>query len=259
VKTMTNLSNRPAWVDLSTTDAAAARDFYERLFGWKVEVDPDPQYGGYGMAQRDNVGIAGIGPKMDPSAPTVWSLYIGTDDVEGLAKRVADAGGTVVMAPFPVGDQGKMAVFQDPTGAFFSTWQASGMRGFVENEPNSFGWGELNARNVEQAIPFYETVFGWTHRTNPAAEGQPAYTEFLKDGESILGAWEMNPSVPAHVPSYWQIYFDVDDVDASFEKAVALGAKPLVPPQTAMGQRFAILNDPQGAGFGIVRSTDSQG
>ena len=254
MKTMTNLTNRPAWVDLSTTDAAAARDFYEPLFGWKVDVDPDPQYGGYGMAQRGDVGIAGIGPKQDASAPTVWSLYIGTDDIDDLARRVADNGGTVVMAPFPVGDQGKMAVFQDPTGAFISTWQAAGMRGFVANEPNAYGWGELNARNVDQAIPFYEKVFGWTHRTNPAGEGQPPYTEFLKDGESILGAWEMSPSVPAHVPSYWQIYFDVDDVDAAFNKAIQLGAKPLVPPQDAMGVRFAILNDPQGAGFGIVKN-----
>ncbi len=258
MKTMTNLTNRPAWVDLSTTDAAAARTFYEQLFGWKVDVNPDPQYGGYGMAERDNTGIAGIGPKMDPSAPTIWSLYIGADDIDDLARRVEDAGGTVAMAPFDVGDQGKMAVFQDPSGAFISTWQASGMRGFIANEPNAYGWGELNARNVEQAIPFYEKVFGWTHRTTAASEGQPAYTEFLKDGESILGAWEMNPMVPEHVPSYWQIYFDVEDVDAAFNKAVALGAKPLVPPQAAMGVRFAILNDPQGAGFGVVKNEESQ-
>src|SRR3954447_10296905 len=255
---MTNLINRPAWVDLSTTEPGAAREFYEKLFGWKVDVNPDPQYGGYGMAQRDGTGLAGIGAKMDPSAPTVWSLYIGSDDIEDLARRIAEAGGTVVMKPFDVGDQGKMAVFQDPTGAFISAWEASGMRSFIANEPNAFGWGELNARNVEQAIPFYEQVFGWTHRTSEAAEGQPAYTEFLKDGESILGAWEMNPSVPAHVPSYWQIYFDVDNVDEAFNRAVSLGAKPLVPPQDAMGVRFAILNDPQGAGFGVVKNTDTQ-
>ena len=64
--------------------------------------------------------------------------------------------------------------------------------------------------------------------------------------------------VPEHVPSYWQIYFDVEDVDAAFNKAVALGAKPLVPPQAAMGVRFAILNDPQGAGFGVVKNEESR-
>ena len=254
MQTMTNLSNRPAWIDLSTSDAAAARDFYGQLFGWQIDVDPDPQYGGYGMATKGGTGIAGIGGKMDPSAPTAWSLYIGTDDVDDLARRVAEAGGTVIMAPFDVGDQGKMAVFQDPTGAFISAWQAAGMRSFITNEPNAFGWGELSARGVEKAIPFYEKLFGWTHKTSETGAGQPPYTQFLKDGESILGAWEMSPSIPAHVPSYWQVYFDVDDVDKTFNRAVELGAKPLVPPQDAMGVRFAILNDPQGAGFGIVKN-----
>lgn len=34
--------NKPAWVDLSSSDAAASRDFYSKLFGWQVEVNPDP-------------------------------------------------------------------------------------------------------------------------------------------------------------------------------------------------------------------------
>src|SRR4051812_43226191 len=194
---MTNLINRPAWVDLSTTEPGAAREFYEKLFGWTVDVNPDPQYGGYGMAQRDGTGIAGIGAKMDPSAPTVWSLYIGSDDIEELTRRVAEAGGTVVMKPFDVGDQGKMAVFQDPTGAFISAWQASGMRSFVANEPNAFGWGELNSRNGEQAIPFLGQVFGWTQPTSGAAGGQPGLPKFLKERQKHPRRLEMNPSVPA--------------------------------------------------------------
>ena len=32
--------NAPAWVDLSSKDAAASRDFYSKLFGWKVEEAP---------------------------------------------------------------------------------------------------------------------------------------------------------------------------------------------------------------------------
>ena len=109
------------------------------------------------------------------------------------------------------------------------------MRGFVANEPNAFGWAELNARGIERAIPFYEQVFGWSHRTSEAGDGQPPYTEFLKGGESLAGAWEMNPMVPAEVPSYWQVYFDVDDVDKAFNRAIDLGATAMVPPQAAMG------------------------
>jgi predicted enzyme related to lactoylglutathione lyase len=258
VQTLTNLTNRPAWVDLATSDAAAARDFYGKLFGWQIEISPDPQYGGYGMAEKDKTGIAGIGPKQDPNTPTAWSIYFGSEDLNALATKVRIAGGTVAMEPFDVGDQGRMAVFQDPAGAFFSAWQASAMRGFIANEPNAFGWGELNARGVERAIPFYEQVFGWTHRTSETGEGQPAYTEFLKDGQSLAGAWEMNQMVPAEVPSYWLVYFDVDDVDKAFDRAIDLGATAVVPPQDAMGVRWAIVTDPQGASFGLVKNSTPQ-
>ena len=62
----------------------------------------------------------GSGGTQAPGAPTAWSIYIGTADADGLAEKVAAAGGTVVVPPFAVGDQGRMAVFQDPTGAFIS-------------------------------------------------------------------------------------------------------------------------------------------
>ena len=61
-QTMTSTLNRPAWVDLSSADAASAREFYAKLFGWQVEVNPDPQYGGYGLAKLGGSGAAGFGP-----------------------------------------------------------------------------------------------------------------------------------------------------------------------------------------------------
>jgi predicted enzyme related to lactoylglutathione lyase len=252
-QTMADIKNAPAWVDLASSDPAASRQFYGSLFGWDVEVNPDPQYGGYGLARIGGKDAAGIGGMMDPKAPTAWSLYIGTDDIEALARRVTDAGGTVVMPPFDVGDQGRMAVFQDPTGAFISSWQGTRMGGFQTNAPNSYGWGELNARGVDRAVPFYTSVFGWDTRTSPMGEGQPPYTEFLRDGVTTAGAWEMNPQIPAEVPSYWQVYFAVDDVDAAFRKALDLGAQEMVAPQDMPGGRFAIVTDPQGASFGLLK------
>jgi len=135
----TAVANKPAWVDLSTSDAPAAREFYSKLFGWKVEVNPDPQYGGYGMANVGGKQVAGIGPQMSPEAPTAWSVYIGTDDADDLAKKVQTAGGKVIAPPFDVGDQGRMAVFQDPTGAFISAWQPRAMNaGLPSGEPGTF-------------------------------------------------------------------------------------------------------------------------
>jgi predicted enzyme related to lactoylglutathione lyase len=244
---------KPIWVDLSSADPAGSREFYAKLLGWKVEVAADPQYGGYALATIDGKDVAGIGPLMMPEAPTAWSVYIGTSDADELSRKVQAAGGKVIAPPMTVGDQGRMAVFQDPSGAFIAAWQPIAMAGFTAGGPNTFAWAELSSRGLDKTLPFYGGVFGWTTKTSPMGEGQPPYTEFLLAGESIAGGMEMNPMVPAEVPSYWLAYFGVADVDASYRKALELGAKEMLAPQDFAGGRFAILSDPQGAAFGLLK------
>ena len=246
---------KPVWVDLATPDAAASRDFYSKVFGWSVDVESDPQYRGYAQARVGGKVVAGIGPKMMPEAPTAWSVYIGTGDIAAMMAAVQAAGGTVVVPPMQVGDQGSMAVFQDPTGAFLSAWQPSAMPGFATGGPGSFGWAELSSRGIDKAVAFYSKAFGWTTKTTPMGEGQPPYVEFLVGGDSIAGGMEMNPMAPAAVPSYWMVYFAVADVDASFKKALGAGAREMVSPVDYPGGRFAILTDPQGATFGVITTS----
>src|SRR5947199_8222321 len=102
-ETKTAIANKPVWVDLASGDAAGSREFYAKLFGWKIEVNPDPQYGGYAMGEINGKSVAGIGPKMSPEQPTAWSRYIGADDADAVAKKVEGAGGKVVAPPFDVG------------------------------------------------------------------------------------------------------------------------------------------------------------
>jgi len=250
----TAVANKPAWVDLATSDAPAAREFYSKVFGWKIDVNPDPQYGGYGMANVGDKRVAGIAPKMSPDAPTAWSIYIGTDDADDLAKKVQAAGGKVIAPPFDVGDQGRMAVFQDPTGAVISAWQPRAMNASLPTgEANTFAWAELSSRGVDKAIPFYQKVFGWTPKANEMGPDAPPYTEFQLGGESVAGGQEMQSMVPAQVPSYWLVYFAVDDVDKSFKTATQAGAKETVAPMDFPGGRFAIVSDPQGAAFGLLK------
>jgi uncharacterized protein len=253
VAELTAVANKPAWIDLASSDAEAARRFYSKLFGWNIEVNPDPQYGGYGMAKLGGHDVAGIGPKQSPDQPSAWSLYIGTPSADDLAEKVKAAGGTVIAPPFDVGDQGRMAVFQDPSGAFISGWQPAQMGVFHSGDANTFAWGELNARGVDKAVRFYTTLFGWTAKASEMGEGAPPYTEFQIDGQSIAGATEMNEMVPANVPSYWLVYFGVDDVDSKFKQAIADGAREMLAPQDFPGGRFAILGDPEGAAFGLLK------
>jgi uncharacterized protein len=249
----TAVAHKPIWVDLASSDAAASRDFYSNLFGWKVEVSPDPQYGGYGIARVGGKDVAGIGPKMMAEAPHAWTVYIGSTDAADTAKKAEAAGGTVIVPPMAVGDTGTMVVIQDPSGAFLGVWQPQTMVGStIVGEANAFGWAELNSRGVDKAKPFYEKLFGWGEKNMDMEQGGQ-YTEFQLAGESIAGGMEMNPMVPAEVPSYWMAYFTVPDVDKAYEKATEIGATSMLEPQDFPGGRFAIVADPQGASFGLLK------
>jgi hypothetical protein len=247
--------NAPAWIDLSSTDPAASRDYYSKLFGWHADPEKDEAAGGYAIARLGGEDVAGIGGTQDPNAPSAWMVYIGTRDADATAKKIEAEGGKVIAPPFDVMDAGRMAVFQDPTGAFISVWQPTTMNGFgVQRKAGAYSWAELNSRGIEKAKKFYNKVFGWGEKVSPMGEGQGDYTEFKLAGESIGGGMEMNPMVPAEVPSYWMVYFGARDVDKEHKKAVDLGAKEMVPPSDFPGGRFSILSDPQGAMFGLLSS-----
>jgi predicted enzyme related to lactoylglutathione lyase len=252
-------AHKPIWIDLASQDAAASRTFYAKLFGWQVDVNADPQYGGYARAMVDGQDVAGISPAQSADQPTAWSFYVGTDNAEATAQKVEGAGGKVIAPVFDVGDQGKMAVFQDPVGAFISVWQPTGMGGFQkEGGANAFSWAELNARSRDDALAFYQTVFGWGIKRSDVPDAPP-YVEFQVDGESVAGATVLPPEAPAGMPNYWLVYFGVDDVDGAFNKAIGLGATEMVEPQDFPGGRFAIISDPQGAAFGLLKADPRQG
>lgn len=250
----TFVANAPVWIDLSSTDAAKSRDYYAKLFGWRVELAPDPDAGGYALAKLEGKDVAGIGPAQAPGGPSAWMVYIGTKDADETARKVEAAGGKVIAPPFDVLKSGRMAVFQDPVGAFISVWQPHEMKGAeVMYAPNSFGWAELNARGVGNAMPFYNKVFGWGEKETTSGEGATPYTEFKLGDDSVAGAMEMPAMVPAEVPSHWMVYFMVDDVDKSFQKAIDNGGREVTKPLDFSDGRFAIIQDPQGAAFGLLK------
>jgi predicted enzyme related to lactoylglutathione lyase len=137
----------PSWVDIGT-DVEPAKAFYSSLFKWDCQdAGPPEETGGYGFFLRNGKMVAGYGPQQNPGPP-FWSTYVSVSDADATAKEAEAAGGTVVMAPMDVMDAGRMAVFQDPQGAFISAWQPSGHKGAqLVNEPGTLCWNELNSRD----------------------------------------------------------------------------------------------------------------
>jgi predicted enzyme related to lactoylglutathione lyase len=113
-------------------------------------------------------------------------------------------------------------------------------------------WVELNTRDVDAATRFYPAVFGWTIETH---EAEMTYHELRLGSDAVGGMLTAPPQVPAEVPSHWLVYFGTDDVDASAARAGELGGNVVAGPMDFPGGRFAVVLDPQGAAFGLLRMT----
>lgn len=234
----------PSWIDIGVPDIAAAAAFYGAVFGWTCD-DLGPDAGGYAMFRLRGLDVAGVGPQQVPDSPPFWAVYMSVADVDATAAAVAEHGGTIVVPPMDVMEEGRMAVFQDPTGVFFSAWQANRHHGCrVVNEPGAFCWNELASTDVDVARDFYTEVFGWGC-IEPA--GHPAGT-FTVDGEVVCGS---HTAGAGEFPS-WSVWFAVDDCDASAAQATELGGTVLMPPNDMSFGRGAVISDPAGGVFGIA-------
>ena len=239
----------PSWVDLTTTDPAAARAFYGGLFGWEAEdAGPVEETGGYAMFKLRGKQVAGVGPVMEEGRPAAWSTYVSTDDVDAAVERARDAGAAVLVEPMDVMDAGRMAVVAHPAGGAVGFWQPRDHIGAeLVNEPGTLTWNQLHTRDKDGALAFYGAVFGWTLG---AWDGMPV----INLGErGIGGIMDMPPGTPDEVPAYWMTIFAVEDAAAAVAKAGELGGSVVVPPSEVPGVgRFAILTDPQGVYFGVI-------
>lgn len=237
----------PTWVDLGTADPVDAERFYSALFGWTSDVAGD-----YITFLLNGRPVAGAGPLYGAGQPTAWSTYIGTDDADGVTARVAANGGKVLVPPFDVQEQGRMAAFLDPGGAPFSVWEPGTMRGAeLFDVPGALTWNELKTRDLDGSMAFYQAVFGWRFR-NSSMSGLP-YVMAKVHETPVCGIQPMLPEEwPDDVGPHWTVYFAVPDCDVATERALALGGAIVRPPTTLPVGRYAVLADAQGGWFAVL-------
>lgn len=241
----------PSWVDHAAKDVAASSAFYSGLFGWEAE-DQGEEMGHYTIYRKGGKTVAGDMTVMMEGQPSAWVSYVSVDDADATVDLAKKAGAAVFVEPMDVSDIGRMAVFADPTGAAIGIWQPKTFKGAeLANEPGSFAWNELNSRDIPAAKAFYPEVFGWT--ANDMAMDGMTYTEWKLGDRTVAGMLPMPAMVPAEVPSHWLVYFAVDDADATAAKAAASGGATLAPPMDIPPGRFAVLSDPDGAAFAVIK------
>ena len=242
----------PSWIDVSSTDIERSGRFYADLFGWDVGPDQGTESGGYRMMQLDGRDVAGLGPSFD-GAPPHWNVYVSVDDVDATIGTVESAGGSVLMGAMDVVDAGRMAVVADPCGAPLSLWQRRAHGGFgVADKPASFTWAELTVSDPDASERFLNEVLGWTSTTEEM-EGV-AYRMLRRGDRPVAGIMPMDESWgPEPPPPHWMVYLAVDDTDATCERAAELGGTVCVPATDIAPGRFAVLEDPTGATFSVIR------
>jgi uncharacterized protein len=247
----------PSWVDLGSPDLDAAVEFYGALFGWDVHEAGDPeQTGGYRMAYLSDKPVAGMMPLMQEGQPPAWTTYVSVEDADATAAAVREAGGSVIAEPMDVMDVGRMAVFADPAGAVFSIWQPRAHPGAgLVNEPGAFTWNELNTRDPDAAKAFYSAVFGWEIAEHEMGE-MGTYVEWKQGEDPMGGMMDMRGRVPDEVPPHWLTYFAVEDTDATVEKVKELGGGVAFGPIDIPAGRFAVVHDPHGAMFAVIKMPD---
>jgi predicted enzyme related to lactoylglutathione lyase len=234
-----------SWVDLTTSDSAGAKDFYGGLLGWEFEDSEMPAGGAYTMCKVGDEHVAAIPPATDQFPPH-WNSYVTVATADEMAGKAKKLGANVIEEPFDVMDAGRMALFQDPTGAALCIWEPRQAIGAGRvNDPGCLTWNELHTPDPGKALEFYTALFGWD--TEEAdTQGGPSYT-IIKVGERSNGAVM---DAQEDEPPNWLPYFTVVSRDETAETAKQRGAQELHRMDMPQG-KIATFADPQGAVFAI--------
>lgn len=243
------------WVDLSTRDMEAAKRWYSQLFGWEVS-EGEPGGPPYAMFTMGGKMVAGVGQMSDDmirqGIPPTWNSYVSVNDARAIEAKVRELGGTITVPAMEVMNAGWMAFFQDPTGGHLGVWQPNEHRGAqLINQPNSLCWNELMTRDVDKAKSFFAALFGWTYDEMPTDTGP--YSIARVGEQRAGGMMAMEGPMWEGIPPHWMAYFAVADTDAIANRVRETGGKVCVEPTDIPVGRFAVLEDPQGTYFSVIK------
>jgi predicted enzyme related to lactoylglutathione lyase len=237
------------WVDLTTPDPAGAKAFYQALFGWEADDVPMGDDGSvYSMMKVDGKLVCAISPQNENQTglPPIWNSYVCVADADSVLESAKELGATVHAPAFDVFDAGRMAVLQDPQGAFVLLWQPGQHTGAqLVNSPGAFCWNELYTPDMDASARFYSELFGWA--VEPFAESPMPYLIIQNGGHANGGITEVQEGMP---PA-WLAYFVVADIDDGLAKVGELGGVTIVGPIDIGMAKLGIVRDPQGGVFAL--------
>ncbi|MFC1414226.1 VOC family protein [Streptacidiphilus sp. N1-12] len=240
-------------MSLTARDLGTAERFYGSLLGWDF-IPGTQELGPYLRAVVGGLPVAGIGVmEAGTGMPVDWITYFAADSADEAAHRVRANGGTMALGPLDSEKAGRLALAADLDGAVFGIWEAREHPGWaLQHQPGAVAWSELATTGARRAGNFYEGVFG-----SAAVRSDSARVERNQDmvvltvgGRRVAGIRQV-PQLDDR--PRWRILFAVGSVDEVAARAPGLGGSVEQPPADTPYGRTALLRDPEGGPFGIVR------
>lgn len=241
--------NSFCWTELSAKNAEIAKKFYSGLFGWKYHEEALPE--GMGNYITILVNNLPVGAMFAMGMPTHWGTYIRVESLDKAVGKARSLNAKVIKEPFDVMDAGRMAVIQDPEGAFLSLWEKKAHAGAAvqDQEHGATCWHELMVNDPEKALAFYSALLGWTADVSDFG-GKKYYSLSLADKTPVGGMMQITPEM--NCPPAWSTYFTVADLEEAMDYIKKNGGKVHMGPHEVHGMGFfAICEDAEGAHFSI--------
>ena len=248
------------WYELTTSDAEAAKDFYDSVVGWQIGPGAEEMQG-YRMIGRSDGGFAGgvlpITADMQAQGTRPgWLGYINVPDVDRAVASIEQAGGKTWMAAMDIPNVGRIALMADPQAAPFYVMTPTPPADDPNAQSDVFspdalqrvGWNELQTSDVDSARRFYREQFGWdTDQFMDMGELGKYY--FIHQGGQRIGALFETADQRPHFRFYSRV--------PSNEQAIAIveskgGTIHMGPHQVPTGDWIVIGSDPQRAEFALV-------
>jgi len=118
--TMADMANNIRHFAINADDVPRARQFYEKVFGWKFEAWGPPGFFLIHTGDEKEPGIQGSLQGRRELVPgqrmTGFECSVSVDDVDVIAKAVVASGGKVIMPKVTIPTVGRLIYFQDPEG-----------------------------------------------------------------------------------------------------------------------------------------------
>lgn len=242
---------QPAWLELSSPQAEVSEKFYSELFGWEFSGTGPLGLGSQALCGgRAAAGISPQPPQAPEGQPGFWSVYFRAEALDEFLTAV-DAGGGQAMTVVPDFDGGaSVALVSDSGGTAFGALTFDDVRGLgTVAELGAPVYFELHTHAPDKA-DFYSEVFGWEKSTGPSTIRDEAEL-FTMSGDVDLTAAVVDLT-GTQIPSHWEAFYMVEDVDAFAEKVPELDGALLVKPTDTPRGRIAKFIDPHNAAFGVI-------